>query len=290
MKADVYLWLPLYVALILQREAVDPLSLQDESVRYLGSTNLCLSNVMTVSCSKNLQSLASSRQLLQEFNRFAEFNISLPLLDVQLRNVINVAEPQWNVSSGNLLLSHHCDLKQSQRQWPNIASKSELSNDHKRSKVKCKWSASRSLYYNNSTASFNILTCGDVHPQPGPNLRMESKPKKKTSRESINPLSKRQTANCQDSEKTIRKNQQSVQCTICLTFVTLNYALGLFQFPCVCSPISLLSCREHIGRRTHNNASHAARNYRSYRQNPPRSVQEFKDYACEHSKGGIKLQ
>ena len=182
MKADVYLWLPLYVALILQREAVDPLSLQDESVRYLGSTNLCLSNVMTVSCSKNLQSLASSRQLLQEFNRFAEFNISLPLLDVQLRNVINVAEPQWNVSSGNLLLSHHCDLKQSQRQWPNIASKSELSYDHKRSKVKCKWSASRSLYYNNSTASFNILTCGDVHPQPGPNLRMESKPKKKTSR------------------------------------------------------------------------------------------------------------
>ena len=184
-----YLWLPLYVTLILQRKAFDPLSIQDESVRYLGSTNLCLSNVMTVSCSKNPQSLASSRQLLEESNRFAEFNISLQLLDEQLRNVINVAESQWNVSSGNLLLSHHCDLKQSQRQWPNIASKSELSNDHKRSKVKCKWSASRSLYYtialrsyDRSTVSFNILTCGDVHPQPGPNLSMGSKPKKKTSR------------------------------------------------------------------------------------------------------------
>ena len=24
------------------------------------------------------------------------------------------------------------------------------------------------LYYSNSTATFNILTCGDIHPHPGP--------------------------------------------------------------------------------------------------------------------------
>ena len=163
------------------------------------------SNVSVVSCSKNLRFLAGSRQLLVESNCFTDFIILLPLLDVQPRNVINVAKPQWN------------DSKQSQRQWPNIASKSELSSDHKRSKVKvkCKWSASRSLYYHNSTASFNILLCGDVPPQPGPNLSMASKPKKKTSRESIKPISKRQTVKCRDCEKTIGKNQQSVQCTIC---------------------------------------------------------------------------
>ena len=142
MKVDVYLWLPLYVALFFQREALDPLLFQDGSVRYLGSTYLCLSNVLAVSCSENPQFLVSSRQLLEEFNRFAEFNISLPLLDVQLRNDINVAEPQRNVSSGNVLLSHHCDTKQR----PNITNKFELSYDHKRSKVKCKWSASRLLY------------------------------------------------------------------------------------------------------------------------------------------------
>ena len=180
MKVHVYLWLPLCVALLFQREVIDPLLFQDGSVRYLGSTYLCLSNVLAVSCSENPQFLVSSRQLLEEFNRFAEFNISLPLLDVQLRNDINVAEPQRNVSSGNVLLSHHCDTKQR----PNITNKFELSYDHKRSKVKRKWSASRLLYYHNSTASFNILICSDVHPQPGPNVSLGSKPKKKTSRKS----------------------------------------------------------------------------------------------------------
>ena len=105
-----YLCLPINVALLPQREVFDMLSTRDESVRYLGSTNLYLSNVMPF-LAPNPHFLASSRQLLVEANHFAEFNISLPLSDVQPQNVINVAEPQWNASSGNLLLSHHCDSK-----------------------------------------------------------------------------------------------------------------------------------------------------------------------------------
>ena len=33
---------------------------------------------------------------------------------------------------------------------------------------KFKWMKARVLYYSNSTATFNILVCGDIHPHPGP--------------------------------------------------------------------------------------------------------------------------
>ena len=49
---------------------------------------------------------------------------------------------------------------------------------------KCKWLKHRILYYHNSTASFNvtssaILTCGDIHPHPGPTVDVTNKSRSK---------------------------------------------------------------------------------------------------------------
>lgn len=72
---------------------------------------------------------------------------------------------------------------------------------------KCKWSSSRTLYCSNSTASFNILICGDVHPQPGP---IADKTRKKNK--------------CHDCERTIAKNHRYVCCSECKKFWHLKCA------------------------------------------------------------------
>ena len=37
-----------------------------------------------------------------------------------------------------------------------------------------KWMKSRIPYYSNSTATFNILTCGDIHPHPHPGPKLSA--------------------------------------------------------------------------------------------------------------------
>ena len=66
-----------------------------------------------------------------------------------------------------------------------------------------KWMKSRILYYSNASATFNILTCGDIHPHPSSQKQCSHNPKRVY------------TTTCTKCEKTIRRNQQRLVCDVC---------------------------------------------------------------------------
>ena len=83
---------------------------------------------------------------------------------------------------------------------------------------KCKWLKHRMLYYHNSTASFNvtssaILTCGDIHPHPGPTVDVTNKSR-----------SKGPAAKCAKCTRPVQKNHKRLMCENCYDMVHVHCA------------------------------------------------------------------
>ena len=92
--------------------------------------------------------------------------------------------------------------------------------------TKCKWLKRPTLYYHNSTASFNltslvILTSGDVHPHPGPTSDTINEPK-----------SKGPAAKCPKCTKPVQRNHKRLMCGKCYDLIHVRCAsnnTGLYK-------------------------------------------------------------
>jgi hypothetical protein len=85
--------------------------------------------------------------------------------------------------------------------------------------AKIKWHKSRTSFYPNSSATFNItiLTSGDVHPHPGPKSALSNSNKQHTA--TIDKSSKTSKTSkapkCPECSKTVQSNHKRFLCIVC---------------------------------------------------------------------------